>query len=95
MIAERITWKLKPGCKREAIEMLKSSSEPSGPVYRVYSFMFGGNGETVVLELEFETLEDRQKFWADWSAQPESAEVAARFQELMETGGVHELLRVQ
>ena len=94
MIVERITWKLKPGCRPEAIEVLKAGALPDGPTFRIYTFMFGGNDETVVVEAEHETIEDREKFWADWGTQPKADETVMRFRELMETGGVHELLRV-
>jgi hypothetical protein len=94
MIVERVTWLAKVGHKVEVVKLLKALQEQSDTTERLYSAMFGANDETVVLELEFESMEDRRKTWEAWTAQPEVNEAGRKMRELIESGGVHEIWRL-
>jgi len=96
MIAERWTWKVKPGCWDEALQLLKAERDrraTAGPAriyYQGTPGLFGPLGR-IVWEKEFEDEEARQKFWSDWWSEPESREFNKKFWDLMETDGSHEL----
>ena len=92
MIVQRITWKVKVGCKNEFIELTKAVVEEQGLTPRVCSYVFGPY-DVVTSDLEFETEEDQQKYHTDWS-KPKTAEWAKKHAELTESGTTVELLRV-
>ncbi len=94
MIVERWTWKAKPGRKSELIEWAKALVEREGLTARVYSTWFGSYN-TVSMDAEFETDQDRLEYWAgiDWS-QPEVIASLEKLHELMESENMHELLHV-
>jgi hypothetical protein len=94
MLVERWTWKAKQGHRRELIELIKAWVERNGFTPRVSSVVYGA-WDTVSSDLEFETIEDRQKFWEafDWS-QPEVAEFLKTLQNLIESETTCELLRL-
>jgi hypothetical protein len=94
MIVQRITWQLKPGCKKKIIEMLTAGPGMPGFTVRLYSFIAGGDDETVVAEIELEKFEDMAKFWAEMAAQPGHVEATQTLQQAMLSGGSHELLRL-
>jgi len=96
MIIERFTWKVRHSRQQqeELIKSVKAMVEKAGWTTRTCTFMFGPS-DIVILDLEFETEEDRQKFWAsiDWSL-PEMTEFVKKYADLAESGATHELLRV-
>jgi hypothetical protein len=94
MIVERWTWKVKLGCRAEVIELAKTAIAEAGLTPRICSFIFGPY-DIVSSDLEFESEEDRQKWWAglDWS-QPGLAEWRKKEPELLVSGTSHELLHV-
>jgi hypothetical protein len=94
MIVERITWLAKVGHKMEVVELLKDLQQQSDVTERLYSSMIGANDETIVVELEFETMEDRRKSWEHWGAQPEFRDATQRMREMIESGGVHQIWRL-
>ena len=94
MVVHRWTWKVKPGCKKEFIELTKDALEEQGVTPRICSFIFGPY-DTVLVEIEFETMQDRQAYFdsIDWS-KPKISEWAKKHNGLIESGTVNELLRV-
>ena len=94
-VVERWTWKVKAGCRDEFVELVKSWVERHGLTPRVCSFLFGA-WNTVSSDLEFETEEDRQKFYddiVDWS-QPENVKLLQKLNDLRESDLTHELLQL-
>ena len=85
---------MKPGCSKKVIEMMKPGPSFTGFTVRVYSFIAGGDDETVVLEIEVEDFDERDKFWAKLAAEPGIAGATQSLQQAMLSGGRHELLRL-
>ena len=94
MIVHRMTWKMKLDCRSEFIELTKAMLEEAGVTHRVCSFIFGPY-DVVLVDLEFETEQDRQAYFAnlDWS-KPKITEWGKKHDDLIEPGTVNELLRV-
>jgi hypothetical protein len=94
MIIERFTWKVGHQQMDEFIKSVKAMVEKAGWTTRICTFMFGPM-DIVIHDLEFETEEDRQKYWTsiDWSL-PEITEFKKKYADLAESGATHELLRV-
>ena len=94
MIVERVTWKVNHIHQSEFIELLKALVEAMGHTPRVCSCMFGP-ADTVTSELEFETMEDREKSVNDFDlSMPEYVAYVEKYPELAETGMTRELLRL-
>ena len=96
MIVERITWLAQVGCCGKVVQLIKDLNEQLGSseTSRVYSCMFGADDESVVLELEFESMEDRRVSWKKWSSNPKVHEATRSMQALIQSGGVHEMWRL-
>ena len=94
MLVERITWLAKVGHAGEVVEMLRDLNEQVGGFDRIYLGLIGPDDETVVVEFEFETMEDRDKGWQDAMARPEVREATQKMRPLMQSGGVHEIWRL-
>ena len=95
MIVERITWRVKHyGCRAELIQLTKAMVEETGLTPRVSSYRFGPS-DIVTSDLEFESEEERKKWWAgiDWS-QPAAVERTRKSRELLAPGTTRELLVV-
>jgi hypothetical protein len=94
MIIERWTWKAKVGCRAEVIELVKAMVEEAGLTPRVCTYAFGPY-QVVISDLEFETEQDRQEWWAgvDWS-QPAMVEWHKKEPDLTESDIDHALLHV-
>jgi hypothetical protein len=45
----------------------------------------------LAIEWEFESLEEHEEYWADWSARPETPAFAEKLYELTERGGAAEI----
>jgi len=93
MIVQRFRNTVKVGCREEFVDLFKGWVEHNGVTGRVTTFKFGDQ-DTVSLDIEFETEEDRVKFWAefDWS-EPGNAQVLSKANDLRKSLTV-ELLRV-
>ena len=96
MIVDRFTWKVKAGCKEEVVQLVKALAEEAGMTPRVCTFTYGPR-DIVTSDFEFETEEDRGKYWEDfdWSA-PAFSEWHKKYPDLTESyeGNHRELLRV-
>ncbi|MDJ0828458.1 MAG: hypothetical protein QNI92_01330 [Desulfobacterales bacterium] len=95
MIVNRRTFIVKKGCASKVVEMLlkvtEGMSEPK--VVRVYEWYISPSDE-VTWEAEFESLEAYSKFSAEWMANPKRAAILKDFNDLTQSGGTSEILRV-
>ena len=95
MIVERWTYQAKFRHKGELIELIKTFVERHGLTPRVWTYRYGGVFETVSLDLEFETEQDQQKYWAGIDmSQGEDAEAHEKLLDLIMPGITRELLTV-
>jgi len=96
VIVERITWLAKVGCHAEVIKILKEMNQQLGVscTERFYSCQFGADDESVAIELEFASMEERHACWNEWFQHPEAHESTARMRELIRSGGVHQIWRL-
>ena len=62
-------------------------------VHRIYRPSIGPFN-TVIQEIEFGDFEERQEFWADLQSRPEFPEAQKRWNEILDTGGSNEILRL-
>jgi len=79
MLVERFTFKAKPQCEEKLAAFYKEGIKPE----RVYISRTGLRNR-VALEMEFESFDERRKFWAAWDARPGLAAHFQRFSELAE-----------
>ncbi len=94
MIVERWTWQVRTENKSEFIELVKASVEALGFTPRVCSYRFGAM-DTVSSDLEFETLQDREKWWDNHDTSlPVWVEWYEKYPDLIEPGRTCELLFV-
>jgi len=92
MLVDRRTWVVKRRCMEEALELIKAEGKRVGspPVWRLYEPKVGGF-DLLALEMEYESLEAYEKWWAEYSASPEAAAFQGKLYELTEVGGANEL----
>jgi hypothetical protein len=94
MIVERYEFPVKPGrttshrSRELLIEAVKNSGAPHA--VRVYTSSIGRDN-VHALEFEFESFEERERFWADWSATPEADEWIDEHSKLVEHGITNEI----
>lgn len=92
MVVNRHTWKVSHLHHQEFIELLKALHAGLGVKSRIYTFVFG-DVDSVIADLEFETMEDESQFWKDLDYNlPEFAAYYERFPDLVETGVTKQLL---
>ena len=85
MIVIRYTHTAKPGKRNELIDLLKNWIEAGMPG-RVLTPGYA-DWDKVELECEWETEEDRQKFWADYDrSHPKIVEFHEKISDLRESG---------
>jgi hypothetical protein len=99
MIVDRWVWKTKLEHRDEFVELLKAEVERSARVSgrkpaRICIGAIGPLFNTVVMELECRDLRDYEEGWAEWWADPESAEWRRRTDELGSEETYHEIWRV-
>jgi hypothetical protein len=86
MIVVRYTHTAKPGCRNELVELLKGWVKGAGVQGRVLTPGYA-NWDMVALDVEWETQEDLDKFWAEYDrSQPGCAEFHERVSDLRESG---------
>ena len=91
MIVVRQEFRAKPGCRREAIEVLQEMWKLVDPIpHRIYQGITGPR-HTIYQELEFEDWEQREKWWAE--SDPKTAPLREKWRALIDTGGGNQLLR--
>ena len=64
MIIARYSWKAKTGCRAGIIEFIKGLVKELGFTPRVCTHVWGSY-DMVTSDLEFETMEDLDKFWSN------------------------------
>ena len=84
MIIQRMTIRVKPGCMKEWIEVLKTSTSkaPNPEFSRLY--VSHADPELLVHDLEFESLADKDKFWEEWTGRPEDEAIRKASLELVD-----------
>jgi len=94
MLINRRTFTTKRGKLEEAVALLIEAQAliPDQPV-RITTAEFGPF-DTLVMDFDFATLADYERFWTGFFERPEFAETLARWYELIEPGGSNELWRV-
>ena len=92
MLVNRRTFIVKGDRRRELVDLMKAEQEGLDLpiVFRVYTPVFGPFN-TVCAEWEWESLDQYNKFWADWYARPETAAFMKKWSALIELGGKNEL----
>ena len=87
MIINRRVFTLKHGEEQEAVDILKSGASHMQeiPSFRICTSSLGPGGR-VVLELEFHDLAHYERWWAVWSAEPQTAQVLERWRATVEPG---------
>jgi hypothetical protein len=95
MIVNRRTFVVKQGREHKAIELLKGAvtGHPHPHPGRVYRPQLGPFN-VLVLEIEFENLEDYERYFAEFRASPGQAEFMEKWFELTKEGGANEIWTV-
>jgi len=75
---------------QEAAALCKSFAESAGSTVRIYSDNVGPH-DTLVVDMEFEGLAERGKFWPEWVAKPDSAAFMEKWRAVTERGGTCEI----
>ncbi|HRJ45301.1 MAG: hypothetical protein KJZ86_02795 [Caldilineaceae bacterium] len=89
MLINRRTFIAKQGKTAEVISMLTGGRGPDR-VTRVYGPHYG-RFNVVAFEMEFASMEDMERVWAEWFATPEAATFMSRWVEITESGGTNEI----
>ena len=91
MLVNRRTFKIKRGCSGEAVELVKAEAKRhvAPHAFRLYVPRFGPF-DVLILEWEFESLEEHERFWAEWRA-PEAATFLEKWFTLTEAGETNEI----
>ncbi|MFC2077613.1 NIPSNAP family protein [Candidatus Bipolaricaulota bacterium] len=94
MLINRRTFNVKRGHTDEVVALLKAEAERSiryTHAFRIYT-PETGSSEIVAVELEYESLEEYGRLWAEWSATPEAGEFSGeKWYNLTEGGYTNEL----
>jgi hypothetical protein len=59
--------------------------------YRIYTPNIGPSNDVVVVEFEYEDLDEYWKMWAEWLASPLAAVFMPKWAKLVERGGCNEV----
>ena len=84
MIVQRQVYEAKWACGEKLVAMLKEECEKAGLSYRIYTSLTGPY-QGVVLEMEFESMDKRGKFFAEWGAKSETAAFLEKLGEVVES----------
>ena len=94
MLVNRRTFVVKQGCMPEVValiqSMLKKYPKPEPQRYRFYQ-PYIGPFAILAMEAEFESLDEYEKFWAEWGAGPQAKEWAEKSPQLLHGGGTNEI----
>jgi len=74
----------------EVVALLVADRERTGNTFRLYTSDIGPF-DVVAIEIEFESLEEYEKGWAEWRARPEVAAFMEKWYDLTESGGNNEI----
>lgn len=92
MLVKRRTCAVKAGRMAETLELLEWAQEqfPAPHARRIYTSDIG-TFDQLAARIEFESLEEYEKIWAEWIASPEFGSVIEKWDELTERGGTNEI----
>ena len=95
MIVQRFTYLVKRGCMPQIIELLKpytgKGTITGNPAReRTYTSSFGPS-DMIVLDFEFENMDQLEKKWAEWLARPEVPTLFEKLDSLFVPGGSNEI----
>ena len=93
MISDRRMYNVKPGCEEAAVELLKGEIEGNTVYihsYRIYASKISSY-DVVVVEWEFEDLQEREAARDAWLAKTDMTEFNEKWDELTERGGHGEI----
>lgn len=95
MLINRRTYMPKSGRTADVIARFKTGANHLDwiPPFRVLTSRLGPLG-LVVLEVDFESLADYERFWASFASAAESRAVDENFSEMVEPGGTNEIWEV-
>lgn len=93
MISDRRIYNVKPGCEEAVVELLKEEIEGNTVYthsYRIYT-SYISSYDVVVVEWEFEDLQEMRADWDAWFAKTDMTEFNEKWDELTERGGHGEI----
>lgn len=93
MISDRRMYNVKPGCEEAVVELLKEEIEGNSVYthsYRIYT-SYISSYDVVVVEWEFEDLQEMEAAWDAWFAKTDMTEFNEKWDELTERGGHGEI----
>ncbi len=90
MIVHRSRFSVKRGCMHELVALIKSYAESAGRTVRIYTDNVGPH-DTLGCEEEFESLAEREKLLAKWTATPDWPPFVEKFLPLTDRGGTTEI----
>ena len=93
MISDRRIYNVKPGCEEAVVELLKEEIEGNSVYihsYRIYT-SYISSYDVVVVEWEFEDLQEMRADWDAWFAKTDMTEFNEKWDELTERGGHGEI----
>lgn len=93
MIVNRRTFVVKRGRFEEAVALFMAERERKGITGRIY-VPETGSFDTIVMEQEYESLEEYEKDLSEYFASPEAAQFLEKWYDLTETGGTNEIWRL-
>jgi hypothetical protein len=96
MIVDRRVYHVKPGCEEALVNLLKEAIEDNTTYtrsYRIYTPKIS-TYDVVVVEWEFENLQEMEAVWDAWVASPASAKLYEKFYELTKRGGSGEVWKL-
>lgn len=96
MIVNRRVFVVKRGAMEDLVAMMKAEADRINlsVTFRLYTPKIAPF-DRVVAEYEFESLQDYEQFWTDWSARPETAEFMEEWFKLTEIGGTNEIWNLE
>ena len=93
MIVERRVYKVKPFCEQAALDFSKEVWAAVGsPNTQRFYRPISGPFNVIYQEIEFKDLQEREQYWADFFALPQTAGWIEKWKELTESGGGTEFL---
>ena len=87
MYIERSVFTIKSGAYEEIFELLKHYLQDDENEFKRVLMPTVARPDTIVLEWEWDNLAALEKYWNEWSEDPETAGFLPKWQELI-TGGV-------
>ena len=91
MYINRRTFKTKTGAVSDLVKyLMEIRGDIPIKIYSPYIAPF----DTLVFDIEFESLDAFKKFWDEFNAAPESVQINAKWYSLVEPGGTNELWEV-